>query len=67
MMRISDLRERLSLSFGQEWASSFSSDIAISALNSLTVNEALAKGYEAQEIWRAVCNEHPAQTSQYKY
>jgi hypothetical protein len=67
MMRISDLRERLSLSFGQAWASSFSSDIAISALNSLTVNEALAQGYEAQEIWRAVCSEHPVETSQYKY
>jgi hypothetical protein len=67
MMRISDLRERLSLSFGQEWASSFSADIAISALESLTVNEALAKGYEAQEIWRAVCAEHPTQTAKYKY
>ena len=54
-MRISDLRERLELSFGQQWASSFSADIAISSLESLTVNEALAKGYEAQEIWRAFC------------
>jgi hypothetical protein len=55
------------MSFGQEWASSFSADIAISALESLTVNEALAKGYEAQEIWRAVCAEHPTQTAKYKY
>jgi hypothetical protein len=66
-MRISDLRERLTLSFGQEWASSFSADIALSSLGSLTVNEALAQGYEAQEIWRAVCQEHPVQTEKYKY
>jgi hypothetical protein len=66
-MRISDLRERLSLSFGKEWAPSFASDIAISSLESLTVNEALARGYEAQEIWRAVCKEHPNETLKYKY
>jgi hypothetical protein len=39
-MRISDLRERLTLSFGPEWAPSFSADIALSSLGSLTVNEA---------------------------
>ena len=44
-MRISDLRERLTLSFGQEWAPSFSADIALSSLGSLTVNEALAQGH----------------------
>jgi hypothetical protein len=66
-MRISDLRERLTLSFGQEWAASFSADIALSSLGSLTVNEALAKGLEALEIWRAVCHEHPTQTEKYKY
>ena len=66
-MRISDLRERLTLSFGAEWASSFSSDIALSSLDSMTVNEALAKGLEVQDIWRAVCREHPTQTEKYKY
>ena len=66
-MRISDLRERLTLSFGSEWASSFSADIALSTLGSLTVNEALAQGHEAQEIWRAVCTEHPLQTEKYTY
>ncbi|MSZ34977.1 MAG: DUF3046 domain-containing protein, partial [Actinobacteria bacterium] len=41
-MRISDLRERITLSFGQSWAPSFSSDIALSELDSKTVNEALS-------------------------
>lgn len=62
-MRISDLRERLLLSFGQEWAPSFSQDIAISELGSMTVNEALKAGLEADEIWRAVCKQCPTETA----
>ena len=62
-MRISDLRERLTLSFGQQWAPSFSQDIAISELGSKTVNEALAAGLEADEIWRAVCKQCPTETA----
>ena len=66
-MRISDLRERLSLSFGEVWAPSFSEDIAISELGSLTVNEALKAGREADEIWRAVCKQCPAETEKFQY
>ncbi len=65
-MRISDLRERLTLSFGESWAPSFSADIAISELGSLTVNQALAAGREADEIWKAVCKQCPAETQKYK-
>lgn len=62
-MRISDLRERITLSFGETWAPSFSSDIAISELQSMTVNEALAKGLEPDVIWKAVCKQCPAETA----
>ena len=62
-MRISDLRERLVLSFGAEWAPSLSQDIAISELGSKTVNEALKAGLEADEIWRAVCKQCPTETA----
>lgn len=62
-MRISDLRERILLSFGPEWAPSFSADIAISELGSKSVNEALAAGLEPDEILRAVCKAHPEQTA----
>ena len=65
-MRISDLRERLTLSFSESWAPSFSADIAISELGSLTVNQALAAGREADEIWKAVCKQCPAETEKYK-
>jgi hypothetical protein len=66
-MRISDLRERLTLSFGPEWSPSFSQDIAISELGSRTVDEALKDGFEADEIWRAVCRQCPNETAKYKY
>jgi len=66
-MRISDLRERLTLSFGDQWAPSFCKDIAISELGSKTVDEALAAGIEAADIWRAVCNSHPTETLAHKY
>ena len=62
-MRISDLRERLLLSFGAEWAPSFSQDIALSELGSMTVNEALKAGREADEIWKAVCKQCPNETA----
>jgi hypothetical protein len=65
-MRISDLRERLMLSFGAEWAPSFSQDIAISELGSKTVDEALKAGLEAAEIWRAVCKQCPVETEKYR-
>ena len=66
-MRISDLRERIALSFGDAWAPSFSQDIAISELGSMTVNEALLAGREADEIWRAVCKQCPTETEKYRY
>lgn len=64
-MRISDLRERLSLSFGAD--SHFPVDIAISELGSRSVNEALADGFEADEVWKAVCRAHPKETEKYRY
>ena len=66
-MRISDLRERIVLSFGDAWATSFSQDIAISELGSMTVNEALTAGREADEIWCAVCKQCPTETEKYRY
>lgn len=64
-MRISDLRERLRLSFGD--GSHFPIDIALSELESKTVNEALALGIEADQIWKAVCKAHPKETEKYRY
>ncbi|CAN2204618.1 Protein of unknown function DUF3046 [Candidatus Nanopelagicaceae bacterium] len=65
-MRISDLRERLVLSFGEQWAPSFSKDIAISELGSLSVDDALAAGHEVDVIWKAVCKQCPTETAKYR-
>lgn len=64
-MRISDLRERITLSFGV--GSHFPVDIAISELGSRSVNEALNDGFEPDEIWRAVCKEHPQETEKHRF
>ena len=66
-MRLSDLRERITLSFGESWAPSFCKDIAISDLGSRSVDEALKDGFEADEIWRAVCKQCPSETEKYRY
>ena len=66
-MRISDLKQRIELSFGVDWAPSFSSDIALSEIGSLSVNEALTQGFEAIDIWRAICKQHPNETALHKY
>lgn len=66
-MRISDLRERINLSFGDAWAPSFSSDISLSELGSKSVNEALASGFEPDVIWRAVCKAHPIETEKHRF
>ena len=65
-MRSSDLRERLTLSFGEQWAPSFCKDIAITELGSKSVDEALQSGHEPHEIWRAVCAAYPNETVKYK-
>ena len=65
LVRISDLRERIRLSFGE--GSHFPADIALSELGSKTVNEALDAGVEADEIWRVVCKAHPLETEKCRY
>lgn len=65
-MRLSDLRERINLSFGEQWAPSFCKDIVISELGSRSVDEALKDGYEADEVWKALCRSHPKETEKYR-
>jgi hypothetical protein len=65
-MRISDLKERITLSFGPDWAPSFCKDIAISELGSRSVDQALHDGFEADEIWKALVKSHPKETEKYR-
>ena len=65
-MRISDLRDRLTLAFGEAWAPSFAKDIVIAELGGRTVDEALAAGEEPADIWKAVCKSHPVETAKFR-
>jgi hypothetical protein len=65
-MRISDLKERITLSFGPDWAPSFCKDIAISELGRRSVDQALHDGLEADEIWKALVKSHPKETEKYR-
>lgn len=42
--------------FGDAYADSLAKDYVIEGLGSRTVNQALADGVGAKEVWRAVCD-----------
>lgn len=43
--------------FGEAYAESFARDYVLESLGSRPVEQALADGYDAKEVWRAVCAE----------
>lgn len=54
-MRITVFRRLMSQEFGEMRADMLARDHVFSALGSRTVDQALAAGLPAKEIWRAVC------------
>lgn len=56
-MRITVLRRLMAEEFGAVRAETLASDHVLSALGGRTVNQALASGVPAKEVWRAVCAE----------
>ncbi|QVQ53632.1 DUF3046 domain-containing protein [Spiractinospora alimapuensis] len=55
-MRLSQLWQRMYEQFGEAYAESLAKDYVIESLGSRTVNQALADGVAAKEVWRAVCD-----------
>lgn len=55
-MRLTDFWNRMDTRFGSTYARSVAADYRLPALGA-TVDEALARGVEAKEVWRAVCAE----------
>jgi hypothetical protein len=47
--------ERMTQHFGAGYVDSFARDFVMSELGGRTVNEALADGIAAKEVWAAVC------------
>lgn len=55
-MRITEFWRRMHERFGAEYAASVAADYRFPLLGS-TIDEALAAGVDAKEVWRAVCAE----------
>jgi hypothetical protein len=53
-MRLTDFWERMEQVFGATYAHSWAKDVVLEALG-CTVDEAITRGVETKEIWRAVC------------
>ncbi|MFE5832681.1 DUF3046 domain-containing protein [Streptomyces sp. NPDC056508] len=54
-MRLTIFWERMADHFGASYADSFASDHVMAELGGRTVREALDAGWEAKDVWRAVC------------
>ncbi|WP_328493597.1 DUF3046 domain-containing protein [Streptomyces sp. NBC_00414] len=54
-MRLTVFWERMSEHFGTEYADTFARDHVMSELGGRTVQQALDAGWEAKDVWRAVC------------
>ena len=55
-MRLTDLWSRMEQRLGAAYAASVAADYRLPMLGA-TINEALAAGVEAKDVWRAVCAE----------
>jgi hypothetical protein len=58
-LRITELRRRLVEHFGADWAPSYAKDFVMAELGGQTIDQALAMGMEAADIWRAVVKHNP--------
>jgi hypothetical protein len=54
-MRLTVFWERMADHFGPGYAEMFARDHVMSELGGRTVDEALAAGWEAKDVWRVVC------------
>jgi hypothetical protein len=54
-MRLTHFRQQMADEFGRIRAETIARDHVFSAFGGRTVDQALAAGYDAKEIWRAVC------------
>ena len=54
-MRLSDFNTLMADEFGSEYAAVLLRDLALTELNDLTGEKALAEGIEPKDIWLAIC------------
>jgi hypothetical protein len=56
VVRLTEFWNRMEQRFGASYAASVAADYRLPALGA-TIDEALAAGVEAKDVWRAVCAE----------
>jgi hypothetical protein len=56
---LTDLWHRLEATFGSSYAESVAHDQVLARLGGRTINQALAAGEEAADVWRAVVATYP--------
>jgi hypothetical protein len=56
-MRLTDFWARMDRQFGAGYAESVARDQVLASLGGATIEGALARGDDAQDVWRAVCRE----------
>jgi hypothetical protein len=54
-MRLTVFWQRMADHFGEGYADTFARDHVMSELGGRTVQQALDAGWEAKDVWRAVC------------
>lgn len=54
-MKLTVFWQRMYAHFGEAYADSFARDHVMSELGGRTVHEAFEAGWEAKDVWRAVC------------
>ncbi|AXI79719.1 DUF3046 domain-containing protein [Peterkaempfera bronchialis] len=54
-MRLTEFWRRMNAHFGEAYADSFARDHVMTELGGRTVYQALDAGWEAKDVWRAVC------------
>lgn len=54
-MRLTEFWRRMDEQFGEAYAESFAQDHVMSELGGRTVRQALDAGWEARDVWRAIC------------
>ncbi|MCD0484694.1 DUF3046 domain-containing protein [Streptacidiphilus sp. ASG 303] len=54
-MRLTEFWRRMNAHFGEAYADSFARDHVMTELGGRTVHQALDAGWEAKDVWRAVC------------
>lgn len=54
-MRLTEFWRLMNAHFGEVYADSFARDHVLGDLGGRTVHEALEAGWEAKDVWRAVC------------